>query len=75
MADERSVPAYTEAQAIAGMIAGHRMAGMEPTPGDVAAARRGFRGESTAEEERARVLAEITAARSAAPPDGQPLRD
>lgn len=75
MVDERSVPAYTEAQAIAGMIAGHRMAGMEPTPGDVAAARRGFRGESTAEEERARVLAEITAARSATPPDGQPLRD
>lgn len=55
--------AYTEEQAIAGMIAGHRMAGMPPTGDDIAAARRAFRGESTAEEEVARVLAQIEASR------------
>jgi len=59
----RTSVAYTEDQAIAGMIAGHRMAGMNPTADDIAAARRGYRGESTPEQEVARVLAEIEAAR------------
>lgn len=72
--------AYTEEQAIAGMVAGHRMAGMEPTGGDIAAARRGFGGESTAQGEVARILAEIEALRAekasaAAAPGGQSLRD
>ncbi|MCA9835176.1 MAG: antitoxin VbhA family protein [Thermomicrobiales bacterium] len=63
MAELDTSTAYTEEQAIAGMIAGHRMAGMPPTEDDIAAARRVFRGESTPEEENARLLAQIVAAR------------
>lgn len=54
---------YTEQQAVDGMIAGHIMAGMPPTAEDIAATRRGYRGETTAEQESDRVIAEIIADR------------
>lgn len=54
----------TEDEAIAGMVAGHRMAGMEPTAEDIAAVRRVLRGETTVEEESAWFIAEIVADRS-----------
>lgn len=53
----------TEQQAIDGMIAGHIMAGMPPTAEDIAATRRVLRGETTAEQESDRVIAEIIAKR------------
>ncbi|MFT4086294.1 MAG: antitoxin VbhA family protein [Gordonia sp. (in: high G+C Gram-positive bacteria)] len=56
-------PLPGEDEAIAGAIAGHCMAGMPPTEEDIAAARRVFRGETTAEEERDRIYAEIVASR------------
>ncbi|WP_207844036.1 hypothetical protein [Williamsia soli] len=54
----------TEEQILAAVAAGHEMAGMPLTDGDVAALRRLSRGESTVEQERDRVLAEIKAART-----------
>lgn len=54
----------TEDEVIAGYIVGERLEGREPTAEDIAAARRAFRGETTAEEESARVIAEIIAGRS-----------
>lgn len=54
----------TEDQILAAAAAGHEMAGMAPTEGDIAAARRILRQETTIEQERDRVLAEIKAARS-----------
>lgn len=49
----------TEEQVLAAVAAGHEMAGMPLTAADEAAVRRVARGESTGDEEVARLLAEI----------------
>jgi hypothetical protein len=49
----------TEEQVLAAVAAGHEMAGMPLTEADEAAVRRVARGESTGDEEVARLLAEI----------------
>lgn len=54
----------TEDEVIAGIIVGERLEGNEPTAETIAAARRAFRGETTAEEESSRVIAEIIARRT-----------
>lgn len=59
-----AITTRTEDQVLAAASAGHEMAGMPPTADDIAAARRLLRRESTVDQERDRVLAEIKAARA-----------
>ncbi len=50
----------SDAQITAAVAAGHEMAGMSLTAGDVAAMERVRRGESSIDDERDRILAEIS---------------
>ena len=58
-----------EHRILAAAAAGEVMEGSGLTDGDIAAALRVLRGQSTAEEEVARMLAELAAARSGREPD------
>lgn len=64
MAAPRTTDTRTEDEILAAATAGHVMAGMPPTDEDVAAARRVLRGETTAEQEAAQLLAEFRRRRS-----------
>ncbi|MCG7635312.1 hypothetical protein MHN80_23645 [Gordonia McavH-238-E] len=57
--------ARTEDEVLAAATAGHIMAGMPPTDGDVAAARRVLRGHTSVEEELAKLGDELSRSRSA----------
>ena len=55
----------TEDEILAAATAGHIMAGMPPTAGDIAAARRVLRGHTSVEEELTKLRNELSTRRSA----------